>query len=42
MANVEYELVPGFKITPEVAYGDNLDDDADGQFGGFLRFQRNF
>lgn len=42
VANVAYELVPGLRITPEIAYGDNLDDDDDGQFGGFLRFQRNF
>jgi len=42
VANVAYELVPGLRITPEIAYGDNLDDDDDGSFGGFLRFQRNF
>ena len=24
VANVEYELVPGFRITPEVIYTDNL------------------
>jgi hypothetical protein len=46
VANVAYELVPGFRITPEVGYYDNLDDDDgiddDGEFGGFLRFQRNF
>ena len=46
VANVAYELVPGLRITPEVGYYDNLDDDDgiddDGEFGGFLRFQRNF
>ena len=46
VANVEYELVPGFRITPEVVYTDNFeddDDDDDGdEWGGFLRFQRNF
>ena len=46
VANVEYELVPGFRITPEVIYTDNLGDDDDeddgDEFGGFLRFQRNF
>jgi hypothetical protein len=42
VANVAYEVVPGFRVTPEVGYYDNLDDDDDGQFGGFLRFQRNF
>jgi hypothetical protein len=45
IANIGYELVPGFKITPEVAWnswhtedGEKIDDG----FGGFLRFQRNF
>jgi hypothetical protein len=46
VANVDYELVPGFTITPEIAYADNFNDDFgdddDGEFGGFLRFQRNF
>jgi hypothetical protein len=46
VANVDYELVPGFMITPEIAYADNFNDDFgdddDGEFGGFLRFQRNF
>ncbi len=49
--NVAYELVPGFKITPEINYTkfdgarknalvkDNKSDDA---FGGMIRFQRNF
>ena len=47
-ANIEYELVPGLKITPEVSYADNFDedfggdDDDDGDFGGFVRFQRSF
>jgi hypothetical protein len=44
-ANVVYEVVPGFKITPEINYtdtrntGTNLDN---GAFGGTLRFQRSF
>ena len=43
VANIEYQVVPGFRITPEIAYADNFDeDDSDGEFGGFLRFQRNF
>jgi hypothetical protein len=47
VANVAYELVPGFKITPEVVYADNFnDDDDDGDngdnFGAVLRFQRSF
>ncbi|MBZ9655064.1 porin [Phyllobacterium lublinensis] len=42
--NVAYELVPGFTITPEVAYtsfdGDRgFEDDA---VAGIIRFQRNF
>ena len=51
VANVDYELVPGFTITPEIAYADNFDEDREvifgnaddeGEFGAFLRFQRNF
>ncbi len=45
VANVAYELVPGLRITPEVAWNSWHDNDGnklgDG-FGGFLRFQRNF
>jgi hypothetical protein len=42
VANVAYELVPNFTITPEITYTDNFDaDDAD-SWGGFLRFQTNF
>jgi hypothetical protein len=43
-ANVRYELVPGFAITPEVVYSDNFNsdfDDADA-WGFNLRFQRTF
>ena len=48
VANVNYELVPGLVITPEVVYVDNFDDDfeddddGDDEIGGFLRFQRTF
>jgi hypothetical protein len=42
VANVDYELVPGFTITPEIAYGANFDVDDSDAFGGFIRFQRNF
>jgi hypothetical protein len=46
VANVNYELVPGLVITPEIVYVDNLDDDddidTDDEIGGFLRFQRTF
>ncbi|MFU0508050.1 porin, partial [Pseudaminobacter sp. NGMCC 1.201702] len=42
VANVVYEVVPGFAVTPEVNYQDNFDeDDADG-VGGWLRFRRSF
>ncbi|NGO53479.1 porin [Allomesorhizobium camelthorni] len=44
LANVNYTLVPGLVITPEISYVDNLDDDDDDgdEIGGFLRFQRSF
>ena len=47
VANVMYELVPGLRVTPELVYADNFDDDIDSDFdgsnfGGFLRIQRNF
>ncbi len=42
--DVAYELVPGFSITPEIAYTkfDGDRSDADDAFGGIVRFQRNF
>lgn len=49
--NVGYELVPGFKITPEINYtsfsggrGDVVEAQGGNSdaFGGILRFQRNF
>lgn len=48
--NVQYEVVPGFRITPEVVYanyGDSFDprrpaDGDDDEWGGVLRFQRSF
>ena len=43
--NVAYELVPGFVITPEIAYT-SFDGDrphaSDDAFAGIIRFQRNF
>jgi hypothetical protein len=44
VANVDYELVPNLKITPEIIYVDNFDDDldVDDAWGGFLRLQANF
>ncbi|KAB2663567.1 porin, partial [Brucella tritici] len=45
-ANVAYELVPGFTITPEVSYTkwDDKRSVLDGQdaFQGMVRFQRSF
>ena len=46
-ANVAYQLVPGFTITPEISYtkfggewkADGIEDDA---IGGVIRFQRSF
>jgi Porin subfamily len=39
VANVAYELVPGFTITPEIAYYDNFSDDCvTGNFGGLCTF----
>ncbi|PZO78414.1 MAG: porin [Mesorhizobium amorphae] len=48
--NVQYEVVPGFRITPEVVYanyGDTFDprrpsDGDSDEWGGVLRFQRSF
>jgi hypothetical protein len=46
VANVQYELVPNFVITPEVSYFDNFDDDNFGDdndgWGFQLRAQANF
>jgi hypothetical protein len=46
VANVNYELVPGLVITPEIVYVDNFADDddfdAEDEIGGYLRFQRTF
>jgi len=42
VANVAYSVVPGFTVTPEVAYTDNFGTSGSDAFGGFLRFQRNF
>ncbi|WP_353642083.1 porin [Mesorhizobium sp. WSM2239] len=46
VANVNYTLVPGLVITPEIVYVDNFDDDFEDddedEIGGFLRFQRTF
>ena len=42
VANVAYELVPGLRITPEIAYYDNFDEEDVDSVRGQLRFQRNF
>lgn len=39
VANANFTVVPGFVVTPEVAYFDNGVDDA---WGGMIRFQRSF
>ncbi|MDQ6438055.1 porin, partial [Mesorhizobium sp. LHD-90] len=43
-ANVAYQLVPGFTITPEIAYVDNFDNDVEDAdaWGINVRFQRTF
>lgn len=42
VANVDFKVVDGFTVTPEVLYMDNFDrKDADA-WGGMLRFQRKF
>jgi len=41
-ANIAYELVPGFKITPEIDYVDNFDVDNSDAWGVNVRFQRTF
>ncbi|MCO4319003.1 porin [Phyllobacterium sp. 21LDTY02-6] len=50
-ANVAYELVPGFMITPEISYTsfggerqdrNDFDGNGDDAFEGIIRFQRNF
>ncbi|OIS92707.1 porin [Brucella cytisi] len=45
-ANVAYELVPGFTITPEVSYtkwdDENISLDGEDAFQGMIRFQRSF
>ena len=37
-----YELVPNFRITPEIHYTDNFSVNNGDKWGGFLRFQRSF
>ena len=39
-ANVAFTVVPGFVVTPEVAYRER--DTEDGEWGGIVRFQRSF
>ncbi|WP_421592044.1 porin [Shinella sp. M27] len=41
VANANFTVVPGFVVTPEVAYFDNGNDDGD-SWGGMIRFQRSF
>ena len=39
VANVQYDLVPGLRLTPEVVYTDNGAND---EFGGYFRVERSF
>jgi opacity protein-like surface antigen len=42
VANIDYTVVPGFRVIPEIAYkdgGKQFDGDA---FGGWVRFRRSF
>lgn len=41
VANANFTVVPGFVVTPEVAYYDNGATDGD-SWGGMIRFQRSF
>jgi hypothetical protein len=41
-ANIAYEVVPGFVVTPEIDYVDNFDVDDSDAWGVNVRFQRNF
>ncbi len=40
--SLPYELVPGFKITPEIQYADNFDFTNADSVSGILRFTRSF
>lgn len=42
VANVVYEMVPGFSVTPEIGYYENFDIVDSGDFGGMVRFRRLF
>jgi hypothetical protein len=48
VANVAYDFVPGFTVTPELAWNSERFEDETGErhresnWGGFLRFQRSF
>lgn len=42
VANVVYEMVPGFSVTPEIGYYENFDIADSDEFGGMVRFRRSF
>ncbi|WP_156334242.1 porin [Shinella sp. SUS2] len=42
VANVNFNVVPGFTVTPEVMYMSNFDQGGSDKWGGMLRFQRSF
>ena len=41
-ANLVFQVVDGFAVTTEVAYGENFDVDDSDAWGGRIRFQRSF
>lgn len=42
VANVNFNVVEGFSVTPEVLYMDNFDRKGADAWGGMVRFQRSF
>jgi hypothetical protein len=42
VANVLYNVTPGFYIQPEISYKDNFKTSNSDSMGGWLRFRRSF
>ncbi|MDP3527632.1 MAG: porin [Hoeflea sp.] len=42
VGNLNYTVVPGLVVTPELVYADSGVRGTDGQFGGYFRVQRSF
>ncbi len=42
VANVNFKVVSGFSVTPEVLYMTNFDQSGSDKWGGMIRFQRSF